>query len=401
MDAPRRQASKPTALAIGSYRPGTGFSRVLQGILPALGALYDTHLLAPSYPGPQKLQGRVRIHPGDLRPEDPLGVNQAEVMVEELRPRLLFLYTELWLIRKYHSVFERMRRDGKIVVYCPVDGRISDASVVETFFEMDQLIVPTDCARDDVERCITSSGLPCSSVDAIPQGIDVESFYPLADKQRAKRIAFADRPDLWDSFVVFNGNLPNPRKRLDLTLDAFARFAEDKPPQVRLYIHHLMSGNRQFCDGLLETARNLGIEKRLLWRQGGRRFVDDATVNAIYNACEVGINTAAGEGWGLVSFEHAATGAPQIVPGHASCQELWGESAILLPVNRRYPAERIPLTFGEIEPRAAAEALERLYRSESSRARLGKAGFQEATRRDWQWPEVRRRWRQVFSLPID
>ena len=31
----------------------------------------------------------------------------------------------------------------------------------------------------------------------------------------------------------------------------------------------------------------------------------DEALNLIYNACDVGINTANGEGWGLVPFEHA------------------------------------------------------------------------------------------------
>ena len=44
--------------------------------------------------------------------------------------------------------------------------------------------------------------------------------------------------------------------------------------------------------------------------------LSDADLNRLYNACAIGLNTSAGEGFGLVSFEHAATGAPQVVPDH-------------------------------------------------------------------------------------
>ena len=46
-------------------------------------------------------------------------------------------------------------------------------------------------------------------------------------------------------------------------------------------------------------------------------------LNRLYGACDVGVNTSCGEGWGLVSFEHALTGAAQVVPRNSVCEELW------------------------------------------------------------------------------
>ena len=40
----------------------------------------------------------------------------------------------------------------------------------------------------------------------------------------------------------------------------------------------------------------------------------DEDVNILFNAANVGLNTAMGEGWGLCNFEAAACGVPQIVP---------------------------------------------------------------------------------------
>ena len=55
----------------------------------------------------------------------------------------------------------------------------------------------------------------------------------------------------------------------------------------------------------------------------GPPSVDVEMLNTIYNAADVGINTCKGEGWGLVSFEHAACKVAQVVPGHTSCKEIF------------------------------------------------------------------------------
>ncbi len=53
-------------------------------------------------------------------------------------------------------------------------------------------------------------------------------------------------------------------------------------------------------------------------------------LNTIYNAVDVGINTCKGEGWGLVSFEHAACKVAQVVPNHTSCKEIFKGYAPLI-----------------------------------------------------------------------
>jgi glycosyltransferase involved in cell wall biosynthesis len=49
-------------------------------------------------------------------------------------------------------------------------------------------------------------------------------------------------------------------------------------------------------------------------------------MNLLYNACDVGINTSLGEGWGLCSVEQASLGVPQIVPNHSACAEIFTKS---------------------------------------------------------------------------
>ena len=84
--------------------------------------------------------------------------------------------------------------------------------------------------------------------------------------------------------------------------------------------------------------------------------LSDADLNRLYNACDVGINTSMGEGWGLVSCEHGAAGAAQIVPDHTGCAELWRGRGELIPPARSYVPEFSPLEMGEVSPEGVARA---------------------------------------------
>ena len=53
--------------------------------------------------------------------------------------------------------------------------------------------------------------------------------------------------------------------------------------------------------------------------------VPDELLNHIYNACDVGINTAIGEGFGLCNFEHAYLEKPQIVSAVGGLKDIFSK----------------------------------------------------------------------------
>src|SRR5204863_487625 len=113
------------------------------------------------------------------------------------------------------------------------------------------------------------------------------------------------------------------------TVQGFALFAADKPRGVKLHLH---MGVETIGWDLLDLGRRFGIDDRLVLstKQSRMPNLAAADLNVIYNACDVGLNTSSGEGWGLVSFEHAAPGEAQIVPAYSACGELWAGAAVLL-----------------------------------------------------------------------
>ena len=173
-------------------------------------------------------------------------------------------------------------------------------------------------------RCI-----PRPKLGVIPLGVDTDTFRPVGSRsegegrREARRALFPKVPELLDSFVVLNANRPWARKRIDLTVEGFAMFSRGKPAGVKLYLHHTLTSDfeRRSTQKLLKRFQ---VEDRVIL--GGTAHEEPAVsgeqLNLLYNACDVGLNTAMAEGWGLVSFEHAATGAAQIVPGYGTCAKV-------------------------------------------------------------------------------
>jgi glycosyltransferase involved in cell wall biosynthesis len=124
-------------------------------------------------------------------------------------------------------------------------------------------------------------------------------------------------------------------------------------------------------------------------------------MNKIYGACEAGINTSSAEGWGLVNFEHAATGAAQLAPDHTGCSELWKGYAAMLP-----PSVSIidPQNLKEhyvISPESVADALERMYADQDYHRAMCLAAYRNATREEYQWTTISNQWLDIFREELE
>ena len=119
----------------------------------------------------------------------------------------------------------------------------------------------------------------------------------------------------------------------------------------------------------------------------------------IYNLCDVGLNTSSSEGFGLVSFEHAATGAAQVVPGFGNTAELWAGAAELLPaaVTLSHRCQRSRVEERLIDPASVAAALQRLYEDPEHRWRMALAAHRRATDPALDPARLGARWRALFA----
>jgi glycosyltransferase involved in cell wall biosynthesis len=223
-------------------------------------------------------------------------------------------------------------------------------------------------------------------------------FRPLAGgRPAARRQLFGGDPS-WRqaSFIVLNANRPLERKRIDLTIEGFALFARDKPPGVKLWLHHAH----------MDAAERAGIESRIACHRIADRVrltergappLSDTELGMVYNACDVGLNTAMGEGWGLVSFEHAATGGAQVVPASSACQELWDGAGELVPTEDAGVPRFSPLAMRVVSAAGVAASLERLYSDRRRLERMSQAARENAARPQYRPDAVGAEWRTLFD----
>jgi D-inositol-3-phosphate glycosyltransferase len=382
---------RPVVLVAGDAVAPTGFARVLHSILGRLSGAYDFHHLGVNYGG-QPHSYPWQIYPaGDGAGGDLYGLRRVREMVERVEPRLIFLLNDPWLLGGYLEALGDLRQGRKVVAYAPVDAGPIEAELVAPLGGLDRLVMYTRFGQHEMEKSAaqlrtTQPEAPFPPLAVIPHGVDCELFQPLGSpppdavaagdfslgREVARRRLFTD-PALHDAWIVLNANRNQPRKRIDVTIKGFALFARDKPANVRLYLHMGMVD----CGwNVVALARRHGIEDRLILTAEEHLLpaVPDELLNCIYNACDVGLNTSLGEGWGLVNLEHAATGAAQVVPRHSACAEIWDGAAELLEPAASLTMEGL-LTEGLlVTPEELAGALERLYADPALLRRRSSAG---------------------------
>src|SRR5262249_17890667 len=272
------------------------------------------------------------IYPTNPKGGDVFAAFQAMRMIEEINPSLLFILHDIWTFEYYLRLLGPYRDRLKIVGYIPIDGKIINEEDAAPLEQSDRVVAYTQFAQNEFEQAFSRlrkkrGGGDFPKVEVIPHGVDRDRFYPLPElaqaafasrgRANAKRRVFGDFPDLDDSFIVLNASRPDKRKRIDLTLAGFAKFAEGKPASVRLCLHQAIRGEAEE-QRMASLIRGYGIKDRVFLNPLAGGVVGDQELNLLYNACDVGINTSMGEGWGLASFEHAAAGAAQAFPNHTA-----------------------------------------------------------------------------------
>ena len=401
-------------VVVGVWRPGSGFTRVLLSVLSRLADAYEVHLVGIGYKGePRELAG-LTLQPCNREGGDLFGAIRTAELVEALAAPLVLVLNDLWILPVYTRALPRRPGRAALVAYIPLDGRLPNDALLASLTDVDRFVAYTEFGRREIAGSLArlveqGASFATTDVDVVPHGVDVETFFPLAGsveaqldggRRAARRRLFPDEPDWHDAFVVLNANRPSGRKRVDLTLQGFARFARDKPPAVKLWLHHAIMDPDERAAIVAEAAR-VGIADRLRLTELGAPPLADEGLNLVYNACDAGLNTAMGEGWGLVSFEHAATGAAQVVPRHSACAELWEGAAELLETREVGVPAGAMLAMREVSAVDVAAALERLYADRAYLRARSYAAYRNATRVELSWDAVSDRWRRLLAEVLE
>lgn len=386
---------KPKILYSADIVAKTGFARVTENLIVRLKDDFEIVVLGNNYwADPHPLQSEYKIYPSSNRFQtEPFGVQRIREITEREKPDLVFVNNDIWIVNQLYSQIKDFHGEGrfKFVAYVPMDSYGWTGAIADHSNQWDSLICYTEFGARELH-----AGGVAKPVSVIPHGITDGQFYQMDKAEARKKLNIPE-----DAFVVFNGNRNQQRKRQDITIDAFAQFAIDKP-DAKLYMH--MGLKDQGWDimslfGREMRKRGLDPNGRIIMTTQSPQppSVPVEMLNWIYNSADISVNTCKGEGHGLVNHESAACGVAQIVPDHTSLKEIFQGAAPLIDccfmdVDVNYNRD-MPIPSAE----HLAELMTELYEDRDKLKAVGEACHKRATDPKYQWDTIAAQFKEEFQ----
>jgi glycosyltransferase involved in cell wall biosynthesis len=351
--APAPLSAKKTKilfLATSPNQPG-GYSKIAHRIANYLAAQpqYEVYYFAISNYPEQAVKRDV--HPAikmiDVRAEEKklgiippgqnnekFGVDIIEKYMRALKPDVFFLYNDILLVTQhlnrlfnYKTVSSKIiGHEFKTVVYIDM---VYDLEKLDCVMNLDAYSDYLFAFSDYWKKNLIRMGVPAEKIGVLHHGLD--PYIHRVPREQAR--AALGIPQ--DAFVVLNTNKNAYRKAQDITMDAFMQFFKDNgcDPRIRLYFNCQLESSYGY--NLRDLIEILCVKHGLDYKRfvtetfmmlpARQAYAEDEDINNMYNACDVGINTCLGEGFGLCNFEHASVGGAQVVSAVGGLVDIFGE----------------------------------------------------------------------------
>ena len=370
----------------GDILSNTGFARVTHSILEHLAKDNEIVAFGINYTGdPHDLP--FKVYPaGALNPADRFGIQRLPLVVQQENPDFVICLNDIWMV---NQVWERIHllkssMKFKFIAYFPIDSEWYIENHMRFIKDWDFAIT---FSIEQAQR-IMNHGVQPKMLGVIPHGLDTGKFHALDRDECRKKLHLPT-----DKFIVLNANRNQPRKNIDLTIKTFVKFAKDKP-DASLYLHmsekDLGWDVRAIFNAEMKRA-GLNPDQRLIMTTNNIDYTNappDELLNIIYNACDVGLNTCNGEGWGLVPFEHATCKRPQVMPNHTSCADVWKGKALLADVAAWIYDKDLGVERGIIDVDDAAEKLSTLYEDKTFYKKVADDCFEVTQNPSYRWDKI-------------
>ena len=316
--------------------PPSGFGRVGFEIITRLEQIYDITVYALNFDCDKivAINSCRIISCFDPENNDPYGYKALEKRINLDEFDKVVILNDLWIINYYLHFCPKLL-ERKLYFYFPVDSEGYSAPLICNFSKAYKIATYTNFGVNVIKKAGWDE-----EIEIIPHG-NSPCFYPL-NKEEARRALFKDYVSE-NSFIVFSANRNTERKRLDILIKAFVKFAVwvkesglEKIPY--LYLHCGFKDVGFWVQELFsrECERwNVKLEGQLLLPatetdENGKPTISylhpqipNELLNLFYNAVDVNVNVSTGEGWGLTSTESAMVGCPQIYTDFAALGELF------------------------------------------------------------------------------
>ncbi len=388
-------SQKKSLLWIGDACCESGFARATHATLDVLREQYAVSVLGINYrgdPHPYPYPIYSALHGGDWA-----GVRRLLYVCDVVKPDVIVVQNDPWNVPRYMHKLQSAEeyRDVTIVGSIAVDGLNCQGYFLN---DLSHVVFWTKFAEDEARR-----GGFAGKSSVIPLGVDHQTFYP--DDRVAARMNVMPK-QAFDvlgerAFIVGAIGRNQPRKRLDLTIQYFAKWV--KTFNVRdawLYLHIGPTGDEGY--DVQTLANYYGVLDRLLVSEPPPwQGVEDQKMVDVYRSLNVYFSTTLGEGMGLPALEAMACGIPCILPSWSGFADWARGAAYLVPCSGKAVTCREASTIGGVmDEQAAVTALQRLYDDGRERERWAIAGWRRATEERFKWGVIGRRFMNVVDSVV-
>ncbi len=301
-------------------------------------------------------------------PESPKGFGDSGIVTnfEKEKPDILFIYNDISVCTSILKLLENtIHTNFKIILYLDVVYPWEDIYRYNYLKKrVDLCFVFLNCWKTHI---IDDLGWSPDKVKVLPLGVDPPKI--IKSEIAKNKLGF-----LTTDFIVLNMNRNSYRKQWCITIKAFITFLvnNDCNTNIKLFCGCLVNSPDGY--DLLKLIETECVKRKLETNKIINKHIfineyamtsSDEHINMIYNACDVGLNTCCGEGFGLTNLEHGVLGKPQIVSGVHALKETMGYSntCIIEPTLWTTVSE-LESHGGEIahcDPNKFAESLNTIY----------------------------------------
>jgi len=360
----KEEATKKLKFALVSthLHQFTGYSKVSQNIVNELSKKPWLKLMHFGFQKMPEVPQGYRPYPpgvdvydaaaGEKPTQQGFGYGQIVDYIRRNEPNVVMIYNDLSVVSRF---LDEIRKSGlprtfKLWVYCDqvyntqlqpfLDVLNRDADLVFTF-------------SNGWKKCLKDQGIT-RPIDVITHGFDKDKFFTIPRELARKQMNLPN-----DRFIILNLNRNQPRKRYDILIMAFVELIA-KYPTKPIYLFCVCDkGEKGGWDLFGLYKRELLLRKIPIEHFADRLMVSsvdmvfrDEDINMFYNAANIGINTADGEGWGLCNFEQMGVGVPQVLPNIGGFKEFCSDkNTVLVNAKVRY---HLPMVYCPVGGEAQA-----------------------------------------------
>ena len=307
-----------------------------------------------------------------INSEELYGVDIIKKFIDIIKPDVVFIYNDLVVVcRLFNELAEHKKNNNyKIYVYIDLVYEYEKYKYIEFMDRNSDLIYTfSDIWKDNLIKMNVNP----NKIKILYHGINTDQIFKI-DKLEARKRLGLDNND----FIILNTNRNSYRKNWETTISAFLIFLKrnNYNPRIKLYINCVLNLTHSY--DLFDIIKISCLKYDMDYfktvsthiihyanKQTGT--LSDETLNLIYNACDIGINTCVGEGVGLCNLEHAYLGAPQIVSNVGGLKDIFknGYSILIEPKTNYYIGSSIDDHGGYIsitDPNDFANAINEYYK---------------------------------------